>query len=424
MRLIVVNDVSEALGGATKVALQCLEAGVAAGLDCAVLVGDDGAGIRSRFPGVEVKALGERPLRDGVRFTNLFDRNFNRRAYRALRRLLDTRSDATVVHVHGWSQILSPSIFHALARSKAKVIVTAHDFFLSCPNGAYVHYDKGEICAEKPLSAGCLASACDKRNYLHKLWRFARSMTQTAAGEAFWSRVGVILVHEGMEPYLSEGPLRNFLTLRTPSTPLTQSPVEAWRNSRPMFLGRMSVEKGVRTLAEALNATGKAATLIGRGPLLEEIQHALPHCYVPGWLDVDEVAAVASRARYFFMPSRMPEPYGLVAAEALMCGIPVIASSNALIATEIEQHQAGLVFESGNAESLAEIMALMESDALVRHLSRGAFAYGKSVAPSRAEWSQRIVDIYSGRLKFVTRDKLKEAMGRPARQEFEMAGRI
>ncbi|MCY1248190.1 hypothetical protein D9M72_615930 [compost metagenome] len=82
------------------------------------------------------------------------------------------------------------------------------------------------------------------------------------------------------------------------------------------------------------------------------------------------------------------------------------------------------MFESGNARSLAEIMALMESDALVRHLSRGAFAYGKSVAPSRDEWRQRIVDIYSGRLKFVTRDKLKEAMGRPARQEFEMAGRI
>ncbi|WP_063934139.1 glycosyltransferase [Ensifer adhaerens] len=423
MRLIVVNDVSEALGGATKVALQCVEAGVAAGLDCAVLVGDDGAGIRSRFPGVQVEALGERPLRDGVHFTNLFDRNFNGRAYRALRRLLKSGND-TVVHVHGWSQILSPSIFHALARSEAQVIVTAHDFFLTCPNGAYVHYGRGDICAEKPLSAGCLASACDKRNYLHKLWRFARSMTQSTAGAAFWARVGVILAHEGMEPYLSEGPLRNFLTLRTPSTPLTQSPVEAWKNERAMFLGRMSVEKGVRTLAEALNATGKAATLIGRGPLLQEIQRALPHCHVPGWLDDDEVSAVASRARYFFMPSRMPEPYGLVAAEALMSGIPVIASSNALIATEIEEHQAGLVFESGNARSLAETMALMESDSLVRHLSRGAFAYGKRVAPSRDEWRQRIIDIYSGKLKFVTHDKLKEAIGRPARQEFEMAGRI
>ncbi|WP_312367508.1 glycosyltransferase [Ensifer sp.] len=423
MRLIVVNDVSEALGGATKVALQCIEAGVAAGLECAVLVGDDGAGIRARFPGVRVEALGERPLRDGVRFANLFDRHFNGRAYRALRRLLKTGSD-TVVHVHGWSQILSPSIFHALARSEAKVVVTAHDFFLTCPNGAYAHFGRGDICREKPLSAGCLASACDKRNYLHKLWRFARAMTQVAAGEAFWARVGVILAHEGMEPYLGAGPLRNFLTLRTPSTPLTRVPVEAWRNERALFLGRMSVEKGVRTLADALNLTGRTAALIGRGPLLEEIQGALPHCYVPGWLDDEEVAYVAARARYFFMPSRMPEPYGLVAAEALMSGIPVIASSNALIAREIEENQAGLVFESGNACSLAEKMLSMENDALVRQLSEGALAYGRRVAPSKEEWRQRMVDIYTGRVKFSTRDVMTEARGQPERPAFELAGRI
>ena len=321
MRLVV-NDVSVAGGGATKVALQCIEAGVKAGLECSVLVGDDGAGIRSRFPSVEVEARGERPLRDGVRFANVFDRNFNGRAYRALRRLLKSGGDM-VVHLHGLSQILSPSIFHALARSDAKVIVTAHDFFLSCPNGAYVHYGRGEICPEKPLSAGCLSSSCDKRNYLNKLWRVARSVTQCAAGEAFWGRVGVILAHEGMEPYLTDGPLQNFLTLRTPSTPLTQFPVAAWKNERALFLGRMSVEKGVWALAEALNLTGRAATLIGQGPLLQKIQQALPHCYVPGWLDDCEVKAFAAKARYLLMPSRMPEPYGLVAAEAMMSGTPV-----------------------------------------------------------------------------------------------------
>lgn len=93
---------------------------------------------------------------------------------------------------------------------------------------------------------------------------------------------GVILAHEGMEPYLSDGPLQNFLALRTPSTPLTQFPVAAWKNERALFLGRMSVEKGVWALAEALNLTGRAATLIGQGPLLQKIQQALPHCYVPG----------------------------------------------------------------------------------------------------------------------------------------------
>ena len=381
--------------------MRCIEAATAAGIDCSVLVGDDGAGIRSRFPQLDVNALGERPLREGVGLGDVFSRNFNRRAYQALRRMLAEETADIVVHVHGWSQILSPSIFHALAKHQTRVVLTTHDFFVTCPNGGYVNYRKGDICNLKPLSLPCLASNCDKRNYLHKLWRYARSLTQEGAGEAFWSRVGIILAHEKMEQYLRSSALRNFLTLRTPAEPLSRGGrVEAWRNETILYLGRMTWEKGVRTLAEALNGTDASATLIGTGPLLAEIRQALPHCRVAGWLEDDEVARIAAGTRYLIMPSRMPEPYGLVTAEALMCGIPVIVSSNALIAKEVEDNNAGLVFESGNANSLADKMALMRSDDLARRLSDGAFAYGKRIAPTWDEWSRRVVDIYTGRTRF------------------------
>ncbi len=396
MRLVVINDVSVVLGGATKVAMQCVEAGIAAGMNCTVLVGDDGEGVRTRFPEATVVALGERPLRDGVRARDVIDRNYNLRAYAMLDRLLSASDEETVVHVHGWSQILSPSIFHALARHRVRVIVTAHDFFLTCPNGGRLNFRTGEVCEYEPISPSCLSSNCDKRSYLHKLWRVGRMLTQRSAGEAFWNGVEVILAHENMERHLGGGLLRHFQTLRTPCKPLTAGPVRAWHNDRALFLGRMTWEKGVRTLAEALNGSGRTATLIGRGPLLEEIQNALPHCYVPGWLEDSEVDRLASGARFFIMPSRMPEPYGLVAAEAMMSGIPVIVSSNALIADEVARNGAGLVFESGNAASLAEKIAMMDSAILVRRLSEGAYEYGKRIAPSDDEWRRRLIEIYQG----------------------------
>lgn len=394
MRLVVVNDVSVVLGGATKVAMQCIEAGIAAGIDCSVLVGDDGEGVRTSFPAAKVTSLGERPLRDGVRLLDVIDRNYNCRAYEALDNMLAEGDEETVVHVHGWSQILSPSIFHALARHRARVIVTAHDFFLNCPNGGYLNFRTGEVCHYQPLSAACLGSNCDKRNYVHKLWRLGRMLTQRSAGQAFWNRVEVILAHENMEPYLSSAGLKHFRTLRTPCKPLAAEPVKAWLNDRALFLGRMTWEKGVRTLAEALIRTGRTATLIGQGPLLDEMQHALPHCYVPGWLEDSEVQRIAAGARFFLMPSRMPEPYGLVAAEAMMSGIPVIVSSNALIAEEVARNGAGLVFESGNAASLADNITMMDSVATVRRLSEGAYEYGKRIAPSGDEWRRLLIDIY------------------------------
>ena len=153
-------------------------------------------------------------------------------------------------------------------------------------------------------------------------------------------------------------------------------------------------------VAEALKQTGRTATLIGRGPLLSEIQKALPHCWVPGWLSDEDVSKLAGEARVFVMPSRMPEPYGLVAAEALMSGIPVVVSSNALIAEEVERNEAGLVFQSGDARSLADKLSSTDDDALMERLSSGALAYGRRIAPSRAEWGQRMVDIYTGKSGF------------------------
>jgi glycosyltransferase involved in cell wall biosynthesis len=395
---LVINDASTVRGGATKVAMRCIQAATDAGISCTALVGDDGSGIRSTFPNVHVEALNERPLRDGVGLGDVISRNFNARAYTRLTALLSSAPPDTVVHVHGWSQILSPSIFHALARSKTRVLLTTHDFFLACPNGGYVDYRKGEICNRRPLSLSCFVTDCDKRNYLHKLWRFARSETQLFAGEEFWRRIEIILVHERMEDYLVRaGFHRNFTTLRTPAEPLCRDGrVSSWRSERVLFLGRMTWEKGVHTLAEALNLTQTVATLIGRGPLLDEIRKELPQCWVAGWLEDGEVARIAGQTRYLVMPSRMPEPYGLVTAEALMCGIPVVVSSNALIAEEVERNNAGLVFESGNARSLAEKMALMRSDDLVRHLSDGAYDFGKRIAPNWEEWSRKMIDLYRG----------------------------
>ena len=305
MRVIIATDEFVITGGAAKVALQCLEACVEQGVEVGVLVGDCGKEITSRFPQLKTIALNEVPLRDSQQMGDMLDKTFNPRAHNAMKALLEWGGPDVVVHVHGWSQILSPSIFYALSQHSAQVMVTAHDFFLNCPNGGLINYKSGEICTLTPMSMNCLASDCDKRSYKHKLWRFNRQLVHNGAGEAFWAKVGVILVHENMEPYYAGSPLRRFLTLRTPSEPLTRKQFNPWENKNIVFLGRMTWEKGVRTLSEALNLTQKSATLIGRGPLQAEIAASLPQCQIKGYLPDEEVTEIASSARYFIMPSRI-----------------------------------------------------------------------------------------------------------------------
>ena len=268
MRVIIVHDFSTEIGGAEKIAALSIAASVEAGFETAALVGDSGEFFRSYYPTLKLSALGERALRNGLKVQDVFTKAFNRRAFDALNSLLDWGGDQAVVHVHGWSQILSPSIFYALARHKGRVIVSAHDFFLGCPNGAFLNFQNGEICRLRPLSMSCLLSNCDKRNHAQKLWRFSRTFIQRRVGDEFWSRLEVLLAHEGMEAYLKSLPLRNFMTLRPPTKPFSNRRVEAWRNKEIVFLGRMTWEKGVQTLVEALASSGRSATLVGRGPLL------------------------------------------------------------------------------------------------------------------------------------------------------------
>jgi glycosyltransferase involved in cell wall biosynthesis len=96
----------------------------------------------------------------------------------------------------------------------------------------------------------------------------------------------------------------------------------------------------------------------------------------------------------------MPEPYGLVAAEAIMSGLPVIVSSNSLNAQEIGENNAGLVFLSGNAESLAEAIRRMEDDDLVKRLSLGAREYAHKITLSKSGWVDALIDIYEGKTAF------------------------
>ena len=408
--LLIISDFSDASGGAEKVATSCIHAAAAANFKVHALYGDSGPAAGALPPEVAVTALGHSALRDRVRPPDLFQKTVNRPATQALSALLRRLGPRAVVHVHTWSQILSPAIFHTLKAAGARVIVTAHDFFLSCPNGGYVNYRSGRICDLKPLSRGCLATNCDKRNYLQKLWRSQRTAVQYRAGDAFWNNVLVILAHRDMEgPLRRNSRLKRFIELRSPTPPFFTEPIEVAGNREIAFLGRMTWEKGVLTLAQALEASERSGVFIGNGPLIDRVRASAPRSEVLGWLDDADAAQRLKRARAFVLPSLMPEPYGLTAVEAMLSGLPVIVSDACLIAREVEAAGAGVAFKSGDAADLARAMARLDDDAAARRMSAAALKLGAAMAPSKEAWARRLTSIYASVAEGTPLDALSPA---------------
>lgn len=136
------------------------------------------------------------------------------------------------------------------------------------------------------------------------------------------------------------------------------------------FLGRISVDKGVPILALAVQRLeqrhpGRFRMLLAGEPrfVSERDQRAVEDALAPvdalieraGWI---EPAEFFSRVDLLVCPSVWPEPFGLVAAEAMAARTPLLVSDAGAL-PEVVGHDSADVVPAGDAEALAR--------AIVRH---------------------------------------------------------
>lgn len=126
------------------------------------------------------------------------------------------------------------------------------------------------------------------------------------------------------------------------------------------YVGKLTEIKGVDTLLDALsiNDDPNLLTLIvGDGELREELEAKtrelnLKNVHFLGNLPQEELNKIYNIVDCSIVPSRK-EAFGLVAAEALACGSPVIASNIGGL-TSIVTDDVGMIFDVNNSKELAK----------------------------------------------------------------------
>ena len=277
------------------------------------------------------------------------------------------------------------------------MVVSAHDFFLSCPNGGHFDFNRSAICELKPLSAACLLANCDKRHYGHKLWRVARHKTRETLFDFQTMPATVLAVHEAMAPLLELGgiPSRSVRVLRNPVTPWSTRRVEAERNQSLLYVGRLELDKGVDALAIAANRLGAHLKVVGDGPLRSVLPGLCPDIELLGRQPPEAIGAIARTARIAVLPTRVRETFGMVALEAAISGLPVVCSQSASIADELMSIGVGLSYAGDHPDALAEALAtLLGDDATIETMSRSGFGQARRLAPTEDHWGTQLVDIY------------------------------
>ena len=321
---------------------------------------------------------------------------WNVRAQRALATLLERCDPSnTIVHLHGWSKVLSPSVLQAARLSGIATVQTLHDYVSICPNGALYDYVAEANCPLRPMSASCILTNCDARNYRHKLWRVARHAALLATSGSVGSSDAIYMSRRQREillPILPKG-----VTLHHVPNPVLArdlGPARVGESDVYSFIGRLSREKGAVLMAEAAKAAGVATRFIGDGPGRPDVERTVPGAIFTGWLGNEDVTVELRRSRALVFPSLWYETFGLTVHEALANGVPVIVSDNTVSAELVEHGVNGLLFKSGDKTSLAAQMTALQDPVLAAKLGAAAYTRYWSNPPTLDAHAETLVATY------------------------------
>jgi glycosyltransferase involved in cell wall biosynthesis len=127
-----------------------------------------------------------------------------------------------------------------------------------------------------------------------------------------------------------------------------------------VYLGRISSEKGLKTLVSAAALSGCSVRIVGTGPQLEELRLLAEQLsadvtfvgYLSGAALHDEVRA----ARAVVLPSECYENAPMSVLEAYALGKPVIGARIGGIPEQIREGRTGFIVPSGDPDALARVL--------------------------------------------------------------------
>lgn len=260
-----------------------------------------------------------------------------------------------IIHCHGW---IVYSVYALKKYLHVPLVVTLHDYGLICPARTLL---RGASICDQPFASDCPSCArASLGAYKSRLayWGIKANKNKAKMVDKFIAVSS--FVKEAHLKYLDldEGKISvipNFYSQAENETLLEagfQLPDEFI-----LFVGTFSSAKGVDVLVEAYKKlkTDVKLVLIGlkhnnfnvqqdeRIIILENQPH---HVVMEAW----------RRCRFGVVPSVWPEPFGMVATEAMACGKAVVASDIGGLKDIVVRGETGLLAPPGDAEALAEAM--------------------------------------------------------------------
>lgn len=304
-----------------------------------------------------------------------------------------------VVHLNNFNFQLTPSVLYEIRKYErqkkhpVKIVYTAHDYQLVCPNHLLMRPADGALCS---LCLDGRVGNCMK----HKCIHLSRAKSALGSLEGWLYRRlhvyrkidRIICPSRFMEEKLCANADLNGRTVTLHNFGSPAGTACCGKGEYVLYFGRYCQEKGTKTLLEVCRRLPDIPFVFaGSGPLAEEVNR-LPNVENRGFLSGKELEETIGRARFSVFCSEWYENCPFAVMESQMHGTPVVASDLGGTPELIQDHKTGELYPGGDAVQLAQKIEKLWKD---RELLRTYTENCRNVSyDSVEEYCQKLLKIY------------------------------
>lgn len=267
-----------------------------------------------------------------------------------------------IVHIHNIHYALGPWIIRTLKKKGIPVVMTLHNFRLICPSATLFFKDQlftDSLKEDFPWTAvrrKVLDNSFIKTFITAFVYWWHKKIGTWAQLDQFLvlsdfsknifvqSKLGLTENHFTVKPnfasvsYINEKKSENFF----------------------LYIGRLSPEKGILQLLDAITTTDHHLKIFGTGPLEKEVIQIVqkhPNIEFLGFQSPDILRQNIKKASALVVPSVCYEGMPMTILEAYGLGTPVLSSNIGILQEMVVPLQTGLHFDPYSSEGIREALA-------------------------------------------------------------------
>ena len=305
-----------------------------------------------------------------------------------------------VCHINNFNYQLTPSIIVELqkwreAGHSCRIIYTAHDYQLVCPNHMCRNPVTEELC-EKCLGryfSQCIRGKCIHGSTLKSIIGAAEAVFWNAK-RIYQHLDAVICCSHFLKEKMDTNPFLAGKTIVLHNFVEKKYRTDTEKKDYVLYFGRFSKEKGVHSLIKVCKGLPDIPFIFAGAGSLEKELEGVKNIHNAGFLHGEELEKLIREARFSVVPSECYENCPFSVMESQMCGTPVLGADIGGIPELIRDGETGELFPAGNMKKLKRSIQKLWNDHQRTELYRRNCA--KIQCDTVEDYVEKLMKIYKG----------------------------